>query len=148
MDYANPSDERLTEILTDAETIAVVGLSPDPSKTSHMIGRYLQRRGYRVVPVNPNVDEVLGEKAYPDLASIPESIDIVDVFRRAEYAPAIVEEVAEAGAPVAEAGAPVAEAGTPVAEAGTPVVWFQLGIANGEAAARGRELGLEVVMDR
>lgn len=126
MDYAKPSDERLTEILTDAETIAVIGLSPDPSKTSHLIGRYLQRRGYRVVPVNPNVDEVLGEKAYPNLASIPEPVDIVDVFRRAEYAPAIVEEAAQAGA---------------------PIVWFQLGIANGEAAARGRELGIEVVMD-
>jgi predicted CoA-binding protein len=126
MDCVNPSNERLTEILTGAETIAVVGLSPNPNKKSQMVGRYLQRQGYRVVPVNPNVDDVLGEKAYPDLASIPEPVDVVDVFRRAEYAPAIVEEAARAGA---------------------PVVWFQFGIVNGEAAARGRELGLEVVMD-
>jgi len=87
----------------------------------------LQLRGYKIVPINPNADEVMGEKAYPDLASVPEPVDIVDVFRRAEYAPAAVEAAAAAN---------------------VPVVWFQRGIENDEAAARGRELGVEVVMDR
>ncbi|HEY8316828.1 MAG TPA: CoA-binding protein, partial [Gaiellaceae bacterium] len=73
------------QILRDARTIAVVGASPDPSRTSHRVMRYLQGAGYRCIPVNPNAAEVLGERSYPSLADVPEPVDLVDVFRRSEY---------------------------------------------------------------
>ena len=90
-------DEALA-ILKSARTVAVVGLSADPSRPSHMVASYLKRQGYRIIPVNPNATEVLGEKSYPDLRSVPERIDVVDVFRRPEHVPGVVEEAIAVGA--------------------------------------------------
>jgi predicted CoA-binding protein len=124
-----PSDATLRSILDEASTIAVVGLSSRPDRESHGVARYLQRRGYRVVPVNPNETEVLGEKAYPSLLDVPTdvAIDIVDVFRRAEATPPIAEQAVRAGA---------------------RVLWLQEGIVNDEARRIAEEGGLTVVMDR
>jgi predicted CoA-binding protein len=109
-----------------AKTVAVVGLSSKPTNASFAVARYLQEHGYRIIPVNPKETEVLGERAYPDLAALPEKVDVVDVFRRAEAVPGIVEEAIAAG---------------------VPLVWMQLGIRNDEAAARAQAAGLAVVMD-
>jgi predicted CoA-binding protein len=117
----------IEEILKESKTIAVVGLSADPARPSHSVARYLQEQGYRIIPVNPTVEEVMGEKCYPDLASVPEAVDVVDIFRRPEHVPAIVEEAIAKGA---------------------RAVWMQEGIVHQEAAARAREAGLMVVMDR
>ena len=117
-------------LLTETRTWAVVGCSPDPGRDSNRIAALLQREGFRVIPVNPNVDgELLGERCYPSVAAIPEEerIDVVDVFRRSEQAGAHVEEAIERGA----AG-----------------VWLQLGVVDREAAAQARAAGLRVVMDR
>ena len=86
------SDEIKRKVLADCKTVAIVGLSDDPQRASHRIGKYLKENGYKIVPVNPNLSEVLGEKAYPDLASIPFEVDLVDVFRRQEDIDAVVEE--------------------------------------------------------
>ena len=126
MAHANPSDQELKQLLTDATTIAMVGASANPDKTSHGIMQKLQKVGYRVIPVNPREAEVLGEKSYPSLADIPERIDIVDVFRRAEDTPAIADEAVKIGA---------------------KALWLQTGIANEEAAARATAGGLKVVMN-
>lgn len=122
-------DGRLTELLERSHTIAVVGCSPKPERDSYRVAAYLQNAGYRVVPVNPAVDEILGEKVYQDLASIPSEIeiDIVDVFRRPEHIPAVVDAVLDRGA-----GA----------------LWLQLGCAEPESEQRARDAGLEVVSDR
>jgi predicted CoA-binding protein len=114
------------EILRRYRTIAVVGLSNDPRRDSHSVSQYMQAAGYRVIPVNPGETEVLGEKAYPDLASVPEPVEIVDIFRRPEYIPAIVDQAIAVGA---------------------KVIWMQQGIVNVAAAATARAAGLEVVMD-
>jgi len=121
-------DVDISGLLERAKTIAVVGCSPKPERDSHRVAAYLQQAGYRVIPVNPGVDEILGVKAYPDLASIPEGIDIdiVDVFRSPEHVPAVVDAVLERGA-----GA----------------LWLQLGCAHPESEQRAREAGLEVVSD-
>jgi predicted CoA-binding protein len=124
--FENPPDAELLRILTDAETIAVVGASSNPERPSHGIFRKLLREGYRVIPVNPNEKEVLGQKAYPSLAVVPHPIDIVDVFRRTEYTPDIADQAVRAGA---------------------KVLWLQSGIANDEAARRASDGGLTVVMD-
>jgi predicted CoA-binding protein len=113
--------------LTETSTWAVVGCSPDPARDSHRIAALLQRRGFRVIPVNPAVDEVLGERAYPSLADVPEPVDVVDIFRRSS----------EAGRHVDEAIA-----------IGARGVWMQLGVIDEPAAARARAAGLHVVMDR
>lgn len=115
------------EILNSSRTIAVVGLSPKPDRPSHTVASYLKANGYRIIPVNPQVGEVLGEVSYPDLGSIPEPVDVVDIFRRSEEVLAIVEEAIKIGA---------------------KTVWMQEGVINEEAAARAREAGLLVVMDR
>jgi predicted CoA-binding protein len=115
------------ETLLDARTVAVVGLSPDPDRDSHRVAAYLQRHGYRVVPVNPNVDTVLDETAYPDLASVPFDIDLVDVFRRPEHLAAIVDEAIDKGA---------------------RGIWTQLGVVDHAAAERARAAGLVVGEDR
>ena len=115
------------EILEQSKVIAVVGLSPKPHRDSHGVAKYLQEQGYRVVPVNPRADTILGEKVYPDLASIPEQVDVVDIFRKAEDVPPIVDEAIDIGA---------------------KAVWMQLGIVNEEAALKARTAGLGVVMDR
>ena len=115
------------EIPEKYKTIAVVGLSSHPWRASFSVSRYMQSAGYRVIPVNPLETEVLGEKAYPTLDDIPEPFEIVDIFRRPEYVPDIVEAAIRCGA---------------------RVIWMQLGVVNEAAAARGRAAGLEVVMDR
>ena len=122
-----PSDHELRSILGDAHTIAVVGLSSNPERPSYEVAEYLQSKGYRIVPVNPNETEVLGERAYPTLADIPSDveIDVVDVFRRAEQTPAIAEQAVARGA---------------------KVLWLQEGIANDGARRIGEAGGLSVVM--
>jgi uncharacterized protein len=122
-----PSDPELRSILGDARTIAVVGLSSNPERASYEVAEYLQSKGYRIVPVNPNETEVLGERVYPTLADIPSEIeiDVVDVFRRAEQTPAIAEEAVARGA---------------------KVLWLQEGIANDDARRIGEAGGLSVVM--
>ena len=114
------------KILESARTIAVVGLSPDPRRPSHGVARYLQRAGYRIIPVNPNVDQVLGERAYPSLRDVSDPVDVVEVFRRSEFVGPIVDD-----AIAMRAGA----------------VWLQDGVIDEEAAERARAAGLDVVMD-
>lgn len=117
----------VAEILKRARTIAVVGISHKEERDSHKVARYLKEHGYRMIPVNPKYKEVLGEKCYPDLKSVPEHIDVVDIFRNLEAIPGIVEEAIEV-----KAGC----------------VWMQLGLAHGEAAEKARKAGLSVVMDK
>jgi predicted CoA-binding protein len=126
MAYANPSDDVLKRLLTDATTIAIVGASSNPDKTSYGIMQKLQSVGYRVIPVNPRETEVLGERSYPSLIDVPERIDIVDVFRRSEDTPGIAGEAVTIGA---------------------RALWLQTGITNEEAAATATAGGLIVVMD-
>ena len=114
------------KILNSARTIAVVGLSANPHRPSHGVARYLQRAGYRIIPVNPNLKEVLGERAYPRLRDIAQPVDVVDVFRRSEFVGPIVDD-----AIAITAGA----------------VWLQDGVIDEAAAARARAAGLDVVMD-
>ena len=121
------NDEKMMkEILLSTKTIASVGLSSNPLKASYGVVAYLQARGYRIIPVNPTATEILGEKAYPDLSAIPEKVDVVQVFRRPEDVPPVVEGAIKIGA---------------------KVVWMQEGISNEEAAQAAREAGLQVVMD-
>lgn len=118
--------EDLRQILKTTRTIAVVGLSARPDRPSHSVSAYLQEQGYRIIPINPNISEALGMKAYPSLREVPERVDVVDIYRRPEAIPPIIEDAIAAGA---------------------KVVWMQLGIVNEEAAARARDAGLTVVMD-
>lgn len=122
-------DPTTASILTSYKTWAVVGCSPDPSRDSHRIAALLQREGYRVIPVNPTAEAILGERAYPSLADIPaeEGVEVVDVFRRSESAGQHVDEAIAIGA---------------------RAVWLQLGVIDDAAAERGRAAGLRVVMDR
>ena len=120
------SDQMMKDILLSARTIASVGLSSNQEKESYWIVLYLKEQGYRIIPVNPTADEILGEKAYPDLESVPEKIDVVQVFRKPEDVPPIVDSAIKVGA---------------------KVVWMQEGIVNEEAAQKAREAGLQVVMD-
>lgn len=120
------SDQVMKEILLSAKTIATVGLSSNPEKDSYSVAQYLKDQGYRVIPVNPTATEVLGETSYPDLESVPEKIDVVQVFRKPEDVP------------------PVAESAVKV---GARAVWMQEGIVNEEAAQTARAAGLQVVMD-
>ena len=121
------SPETIRRILDECRTIAVVGLSSDPSRPSNGVSGYMKRQGYKVIPVNPNETSVFGEKAYPDLFAVPEKIDLVDVFRRPD----------EAGKSVDEAIA-----------VGAKAVWMQEGVTDSAAAQRAVEAGLMVVMDR
>ena len=113
-------------ILESARTIAVVGLSPDPRRPSHGVARYLQRVGYRIIPVNPNIDEVLGERAYPSLRDVTDPVDVVDIFRRSEFVGPIVDDAIAMRA---------------------HAVWLQDGVVDQLAAARASAAGLDVVMD-
>ncbi len=126
MSHTNPSDADIRTLLTTATTIAMVGASSNPDKASHGIMQKLQRVGYKVIPVNPRETEVLGERSYPSLIDIPEHVDIVDVFRRAEDTPQIADEAVKIGA---------------------KALWLQTGIKSEEAAARATAGGLTVVMD-
>lgn len=119
--------DTLRRLLTDCKTIAVVGISSDPVKPSHYVPHYLQRHGYRIVPVNPRYHEVLGETCYPSLEAIPFPVDMVNVFRRAEDCP-----------PVAAAAAAIHP----------QVLWLQLGIASEEARRIAEAAGMTVVMDK
>ncbi len=119
--------ETVARILKDARTIAVVGLSANRFRPSHGVSAYMQRAGYRIIPVNPAEAEVLGEKAYPTLEAIPEPVDVVNVFRRPEFGPAIVESAIRIGA---------------------RALWLQEEVVHEEAAARAAAAGLDVVMDR
>jgi len=125
--FANPPDAAIRACLERVKTIAVVGLSPRPDRPSHRIARRLQAWGYRVIPVRPAVREVLGEKAYARLADVPHKIDLADVFRAAQEIGPIVEQCIALG---------------------IPAIWIQQGIVSDAAAARAREAGLFVVMDR
>ena len=125
--YTNPPDDEIRRILQTYKKVAVVGLSSNPGRASHGVARYLQGQGFKIIPVNPKETEILGEKAYPDLSSIPEKFEIVDIFRKSEHVPAIVDEAIRAGA---------------------KVVWMQQGVINHDAAIKASENGLAVVMDR
>jgi hypothetical protein len=117
----------IAELLEKSHTIAVVGLSSRRARPSYGVSEYMQAAGYRIIPVNPREIEVLGEKTYPDLDSVPEPVDIVDIFRRSEFVPEIVEAAIRIGA---------------------KAVWMQEGVLHPEAAAKARAAGLTVVMDR
>ncbi len=128
--------DRVIEKVLGMKTIAVVGLSKDPAKPSHDVAKFLQSHGYRIVPINPTVDEVLGEKSYPSLLNLPielqREIEVVDIFRRSEDVPQIVTEAVQLHSNV----------GRPKA------VWMQLGIVNEDAATAAAKAGMDVVMDR
>lgn len=123
------SPEALREVLRQAKTIAVVGLSPKPERPSNSVARYLQQRGYRIVPVNPGHPEILGERSYPSLAAAAKDhvIDLVDVFRRTEFAGGVVDEAIELR---------------------PALIWLQLGVRDDAAAERARSAGVPIVMDR
>jgi predicted CoA-binding protein len=126
--WVGPSAKERLGILRTAKSVAIVGASPNAARSSYFVGTYLQQSSdYRVYFVNPNADTILGQKAYPDLASLPEVPDIVDVFRKASDIPSVMDEVLAIG---------------------SPVVWVQLGIWNQDAAIYGESKGLTVVMDR
>jgi uncharacterized protein len=129
MNHDHYSDAYLRGILTEARTIAVVGASPRPHRPSHGVMRFLQRHGYRAIPVNPNAagGDILGERVYASLADIPEPVDMVDIFRRSELAGAAVDEAIAIGA---------------------KSVWMQLDVRDDAAAARAETKGIKVVMDR
>jgi len=127
MTFSNPEPEQIRELLQNVHSVAMVGLSPEPSRPSFRVASGLRDLGYRIVPVRPMIDEVLGEKAYPDLESLPVLPDIVDVFRAAEHVPAIVESCIRLG---------------------IKNLWLQEGVVHEAAAQRAREAGIAVVMDR
>lgn len=114
------------EQLQNSKTIAVVGISDNPERPSYGVSRYMQAQGYRIIPVNPMIEEVLGEKSYPDLKSVPEPIDMVDIFRRSELVGTVVDEAIEVGA---------------------RYIWMQDGVINEEAAARAEAAGIPVIMN-
>ena len=120
-------NDSLRHILEEAKVIAVVGHSDKPSRTSYQIAQYLRAAGYKVYPVNPTVDEIDGEKSYASLDTIPEAIDIVDVFRRSEFLEGVVEDATRVGA---------------------KAVWGQLGVRDDQAAAKAEAAGMDMVMDR
>jgi len=119
--------EKIRSILSENSVIAVVGLSPKPTRPSNQVARYMQRAGYRIIPVNPGQKEILGQKCYPDLLAVPHPIDIVNIFRRADQVEPVVRDAIAIQA---------------------KVVWMQQGIINERAAQTGEENGLIVVMDR
>jgi predicted CoA-binding protein len=127
MPLENAAEEEIRQLLASARTIAVVGLSDKPKRDSYHVAEYLQRHGYRIIPVNPAVASVLGEKSYARLEDVPDKIDIVDIFRKPQAVPAIVDSAIAVGA---------------------RAVWMQLGIAHNAAAEKARVAGLTVVMNK
>lgn len=125
--HENPSDDDLRSLLVEAKTIAMVGASSNPDRTSHVIMKQLLDAGYHVIPVNPKETEILGQKAYAALADIPEKVEIVDVFRKSEDTPGIADEAIAIGA---------------------KALWLQLGVTSEDAASRAKAGGLTVVMDK
>ena len=122
-----PQSDQVGALLISAKTIAVVGLSNDPMRASHGVSAYMQSHGYRIVPVNPRIESSLGEKAYASLSEVPEKIDIVNVFRRPEFVEEIVEQAIRLK---------------------VPAIWMQEGVIHEKAAAKARQAGIFVVMDR
>jgi len=120
-------DKEIKEILENNRVVAVVGLSPKPDRASHQVAQYLQEHGYRIVPVRPKADEILGEKAFASLRDIPFPVEVVDIFRKEDAIPGIVDDAISIGA---------------------KVVWMQLGLAEKQSAQKAREAGLKVVMDK
>lgn len=127
MSFTNPEPEQIRALLKSAKTIAVVGYSPKPARASHAIARQMQRHGYRIIPVRPGLDEGLGEKAYPDLASVPEHIDIANVFRSGKYVPQVLDQCLRLG---------------------IKTIWMQEGAEHEESAVRAQAAGMTVVMGR
>ena len=127
MTFSNPSPEQICQLLRESHTVAVVGLSPNPARPSFNVAKALQGFGHRILPVRPLVESVLGEKAYPDLESLPEVPDLVDVFRAAEHVPAVVESCIRLG---------------------IRKLWLQDGVVHEAAALRAQQAGITVVMDR
>ena len=127
MPFQNPTPEQIKALLTRVQRIAVVGLSPKPNRPSYHVARAMQGFGYQIIPVRPQVTQVLGEPAYASLSAVPEPIDLVDAFRAAEHLDALVDECIRLN---------------------IPALWIQEGIVNEAAAARARAAGLFVVMDR
>jgi predicted CoA-binding protein len=127
MPFTNPTPDEICRLLREVNTIAVVGLSPNTARPSFRVAQALQSFGYRIIPVRPLVTEVLGENAYPDLESLPELPDIVDVFRASQHVPAIVESCIKLG---------------------IKNLWFQDGVVHEEGALRAQQAGITVVMDR
>jgi len=125
--WKNPPPGEIKKLLSSAHTVAVVGLSSDPSRPSYGVAKYLQDKGFRIFPVNPNEKSVLGERSYPDIKSIPGTIDIVDVFRNPAAAPAIVDEALELK---------------------IKAVWLQESVVSIDAFRKGKEAGLIMIMDR
>jgi len=123
----NMSNDSIAELLKSAKTIAVVGLSDNPMKPSYGVSQYMQARGYRIIPVNPQAAEVLGEKSYASLLDIPEKVDIVDVFRRPDAVPEIVDQAIQLK---------------------VPALWLQETVVHEEAAQKARDAGILVVMDK
>ena len=123
----NPSDEGIKDILNKYKVIAIVGLSTDPSKASYRVAEYMKNHGYKIIPVNPTAEEILGEKCYPDLKSIPGKVDIVDIFRKIDAIPGIVNDSIDIGA---------------------KVVWMQLELCCEASAKKAQENGLSVVMNK
>lgn len=124
--YKFRDPQTIERILNQTRTIAVVGLSSDQAKAGYYVPEYLQQHGYRIIPVNPALDQALGEKAYPDLPSVPEPVDLVLIFRRSEAVPPFVDQAIEISA---------------------KAVWMQQGIINAEAAEKAQQAGLDVVMN-
>lgn len=127
MPFSNPGTEEIRQLLREVRTIAIVGLSPNESRPSFGVARGLQSKGYRIIPVRPLIDEVLGEKAYPDLESLPDLPDIVDVFRAPGHVPAIVDSCIRLG---------------------IKRLWLQDGVVHEEAAQKAQAAGITVVMNR
>jgi predicted CoA-binding protein len=121
-----PRSDEIGEVLKGSRTIAVVGLSERPLRPSHGVSAYMQTQGYRIIPVNPNIRGALGEKAYPSLLEVPEKIDIVNVFRRSEFVPAIVDQAIQLK---------------------VPAIWMQEGVIHAPAAEKARKAGILVIMD-
>jgi len=121
-----PASDPVGDLLRRAKTIAVVGLSNSPLRESHGVAAYMQTQGYRIIPVNPNVDHVLGEKSYPSLLQVPEKIDIVNIFRQPQFVPEVVEQAIQLK---------------------VPAIWMQEGVIHEAAAEKARQAGILVVMD-
>ncbi len=121
-------DKALTDLLKSAKTIAVVGLSNNPMRASLGVSRFLQRQGYRIIPVNPHETEVLGERAYSSIKEVPDAVEIVDIFRRSSAVPSVVDDALQ--------------------KSGIRCIWMQEGVVHQEAAKRAEDAGLQVVMDR
>jgi predicted CoA-binding protein len=118
---------RIAELLKSAKTIAVVGLTDSPFRPSYGVSQYMQSQGYRIIPVNPMITESLGEKAYASLLDVPEKIDIVDIFRRSEFGPEVVDEAIRLK---------------------VPAIWMQEGVIHEAAAEKARHAGIFVVIDK